>query len=68
MLNAVCAFGLPWFGSIIDPSSDVDHADTLINSQLAFSQYPTPEPGILGLRGSGLVSLAFGIRKRFFNR
>lgn len=57
-----------WFGSIIEPGANVDHSDTLINSDLAFDQYPVPEPGTLGMMGSGLLSLAVGLRRRFINR
>ncbi len=58
-----------WFGSIIEPGSNDDHADTLINSDLAFSQFSaTPEPGTLCMLGSGLVALSFSLRKRYLQR
>ena len=57
-----------WFGSIIEPGSGVNHSDTLLNSELAFSNTPVPEPGTLGMVGSGLLSLAFGLRKRLIGR
>jgi PEP-CTERM motif len=57
-----------WFGSILEPGSNDDHSDTLINSDLAFTQYPVPEPGTLGMVGSGVLSVAFGLRKRLADR
>ena len=53
-----------WFGSIIEPGANVDHADTLLDSELAFSQYPVPEPGTLAMFGSGIVGLAGVLRRK----
>jgi len=37
-------------------------------SQVAFTDGPVPEPGTLGLAGSGILTLFITMRKRYLGR
>ncbi len=62
-----------WIGAIIQPNSNNDHSNILLDSEIAFNNNPNglgpvPEPGTLGMMGTGLLSAAFGLRKRLATR
>jgi hypothetical protein len=53
-----------WVGAVIDPNSNVDHSDITLESEIAFSQDPIPEPGTLALLGSGVIGMAGLLRRK----
>lgn len=57
-----------WVGAEIKPGSNNDHSNVLVDSKIAFSNTPVPEPSTFALLGSGLITAGFSLRKRFAKR
>lgn len=57
-----------WVGATIEPGSGDDHSNVVLEADVAFTNSPVPEPGTLGLAGSGVLTVFAFLRKRFAGR
>ena len=53
-----------WVGATIKPGSGDDHSNVVLESQVAFTDTPVPEPGSLALFGSGILGITGVVRRK----